>query len=287
MKASMAIALALGGALVARAELASACGDGGSGDSDGGSGDSGGHGSSDSGSVFVGGDSSTSEPACVDASSVTGYRTCTRFGAGWSTGARLPALSLEVDSWAAEVPLSDIDVSGSASHTWGDDYNYRVVSQDLDAGHAPAAGAKLRLLGHGRMFYGGIEGGAAAVALSATDKPMPTTDGMTTLTADVAALTTLGAVIGVKQTLGWATVSAEAMAGGQGLVVTTTSTRAACVTEDQHWVGRGVVEARLRAAAWVTPWLTAGAYAGRDLVSGTIGGGLSLGVHLRAFDGGR
>ncbi|MBP8811077.1 MAG: hypothetical protein KBG48_05800 [Kofleriaceae bacterium] len=272
------------GALVLRAAVAIACG--GAGDGEGGSSSSGSSGgSSDSGGAFAPGPAA--EPACVDASDVNGYRTCSKFGADWAIPARLPAISVELASWGAQVALSDIDVGGAVSHTWGDDYNYRVVTEDLAAPTAPAAGLKLRVLGHRRSVYAGVEGGVAAVMLAPSQKAMPTTDGMTTLTTEVDALTTLGAVLGIDHDVGRLSLGAELMLGAQALVMSTKSVRGACETESQHWVGRGLVEGRVRADAWLTPWLTVGGYVGKDVVSGGTGGGLSIGGHLRAFDGGR
>lgn len=284
----MRAAVVLGGAAgawVLRAAVAVACG--GAGDGDGGAGSASGSSGGDASSsgAFTG--NAVAEPACVDASDVTGYRSCSKFGAGWAIPERLPAISVELATWGAQVALSDIDVGGAVSHTWGDDYNYRVVTEDLAAPTAPAAGLKLRLLGHRRSFYAGVEGGAAAVMLAPTQQAMATTDGMTTLTTEVDALTTFGAVLGVDHDLGRVSLGAELMLGAQALVLTTKSVRGACETESQHWVGRGLVEGRVRADAWLTPWLTVGGYVGKDVVSGGTGGGLSLGGHLRAFDGGR
>lgn len=282
----MKAAVVLGGtagALLLRAAVAVACGGAGDGEGSASSGSSGG--GSDSSGAFAPGPAA--EPACVDASDVNGYRSCSKFGAGWAIPTRLPAISVELATWGAQVALSDIDVGGAVSHTWGDDYNYRVVTEDLAAPTAPAAGLKLRLLGHRRSFYAGVEGGVAAVMLAPSQKAMPTNDGMTTLTTEVEALTTFGAVLGVDHDLGRLSLGAELMLGGQALVLTTKSVRAACETESQHWVGRGLVEGRVRADAWLTPWLTVGGYVGKDVVSGGTGGGLSLGGHLRAFDGGR
>ena len=46
------------------------------------------------------------------------------------------------------------------------------------------------------------------------------------------------------------------------------------------------IRGRVRADLWLTPWITVGGYAGKDAVSGQSSAGVTLGGHLRAFDGG-
>lgn len=272
-------------ALIAgRAELAHACGADGSGDSGGSSGSSGG-GSSGGGS---GGDSSSSSstavPACYEVSDIVGYRQCTSYGAGWAIPEHLPALALELSTWTARVDLADVDVSGSIHHSTGPDYTYRVVGRDLGS-TALANGLKLRMVGHRGRVYAGLEG--AAAHLGSDQRTQMMADGMTELTSNADTLMMGGLVIGVDHPVGRMTVGLEAFAGGRGVVVEATSHRGACETEDQRVVGHAVVEGRVRADVWLTPWLTAGGYAGKDAVTGQTSAGLSLAGHLRAFDGGR
>jgi len=161
------------------------------------------------------------------------------------------------------------------------------VSNDL-GDDALAAGLKLRLLGHRGGFYAGVEGGFAGIAADEHQRTMPDADGlMTELTTSANTLVMGGAVVGVNHAMGRWSVGAELMAGGRGLVVEATSVRLACETTETHVVGRPMAEGRLRADVWLTPWITVGAYAGKDAVSGLTSGGLGLGGHLRAFDGGR
>jgi hypothetical protein len=112
-------------------------------------------------------------PACYDTSDVHGYKTCSSFGSSWAIPEHLPALSLELATWSARVDFADVDVGGTMSHTLGDDYAYRVVSNDL-GDDALAAGLKLRLLGHRGGFYAGVEGGFAGIAADEHQRTMPT-----------------------------------------------------------------------------------------------------------------
>lgn len=280
------IAIASIAALTARAAVAHACG----GDGDSGGSSSSGSSSSDSSSSSS--DSGSSgvyvAPTCYETSDVHGYKSCSSFGAGWAIPEHLPALSLELATWSARVDFDDVDVGGTISHTLGNDYAYRVVSNDL-GDEALAAGLKLRLLGHRGGFYAGIEGGVAGLGGDDHTRIMPATDDgmMTELTTSANTLLMAGAVVGVNHAMGRWSVGAELMAGGRGLVVEATSRRLACETTETHVAGRPMAEGRLRADVWLTPWITVGAYAGKDAVSGLTSGGLGVGGHLRAFDGGR
>ena len=97
-----------------------------------------------------------------------------------------------------------------------------------------------------------------------------------------------GLVVGAEHTLAPRfTVGAELMGGLRGVTVTAESHRGACETVETQLVPRALVEGRVRADYWLTPWLTVGAYAGRDVMGAQASGGLTLGGHLRAFDGAR
>lgn len=281
MTARLTLALLAAGGVLGHAAIAHACGGGGSdgGSSSGSSGDSGSS-DSDSGSSS----SSESAPPCVDATDVNGYRTCAHYG-GWGLAARLPALSFELQTWSAQVDLADVDVGGTIHHDYGPDYNYRVVGKDL-GGDALAVGVKARILGHRRGLYGGVEAGVAGVAADEVDQ-MAASDGSAMFAPRVTMLFTTGAVVGVERGFGRISLGSELMAGVRGVTVSAESHRGACETIETDVAVRGVVEARVRADVWLTPWVTVGAYAGRDVFGSQSTAGLGLGGHLRAFDGGR
>ncbi len=276
------IALATLALAAGRVAVAAACG----GDGDGGSG---GSSSSSSSSSGGGGDSGTTYvavPACYDTSDVVGYRRCSSYGSRWAIPEHLPALALELTTWTTRVDFADVDVGGTASHSFGADYNYRVVGGDL-GGSALANGLKLRLVGHHRGLYAGVEAGGAHVDVPARTTPMATADGMTELTSSADTVVMGGAVLGIDRGYGRVSLGGELFAGGRGLGVKATSRRGACETSATHIAGHAIVEGRVRADVWLTPWITVGAYAGKDVIDGQASAGLSLGGHLRAFDGGR
>jgi hypothetical protein len=124
--------LALGGGRIA---VAAACGGDGDGDgsSGGNSSSSGDGGGSDSGATYV------TIPACYDSSDVVGYRRCSSYGSRWAIPEHLPALALELTTWTARIDLADVEAGGAVHHSFGDDYNYRVVGADPAAARWPTA----------------------------------------------------------------------------------------------------------------------------------------------------
>ena len=296
------LALALGGvvAIAAPARPAHACGDGG----DGGSSTSGSStsgssssGSSSSGSSAGGSGSDSSpvyEPACVDGTTVVGYRTCAPYGA-WSTTARLPKVSFEIGPWSSMIDLEDVAVAGSVMHSDGTSYAYRIVGSEL-GGQADVIGVRSRLLAHRGVGYVGLEGGVGGVVTSAIDRRTPMA--AVELESRTAAVATGGVVIGARIFIGQLTAGSadrafvgrlslggEVMAGVRAVSVTSTSTHGSCVVDDLQWSGAPTIEVRARGELWLTPWLTAGGYLGRDALGGQTSAGLDLGFHLRAFDG--
>lgn len=273
------LALALGGvvAIAAPARPARACGDGG----DGGSSSSGS--SSSSSSSGGGGADSTVvyEPACVDGTTVVGYRTCAPYGA-WSTTARLPRVSFEIGPWSSMIDLKDLAVEGSVMHSDGTSYAYRIVGSEL-GGQADVVGVRSRLLGHRGASYLGLEGGVGGVVTQAMDRRTPMAD--VELESRTAAVATGGVVAGGRVFVGRLSVGGEVMAGVRAVSVTSTSTHGACIVDDVQWSGAPTIEVRARGELWLTPWLTAGGYLGRDALGGQTSAGLDLGFHLRAFDG--
>lgn len=275
------LALACGGALLARAAIAHACGgDGGdSGSSSSSSSDSGSYDSSDSSGTYV--------PPCVDATDVHGYRACSDYGAGWGQMAALPAVSFELQTWAAQIDLRDVDVSGGISHTTGPDYQYRVVGEDL-GNEAMAVGLKGRIMVHGKgAFYGGVESGFAALSTGDGAAARSMADNTAMLTPRAATAFFVGAVLGAETRMGRLTLAGEVLGGFRGVNVTAESHRGACETTETSIDPNALVEGRVRADVWVTPWVTLGAYAGRDVATESTSVGVGIGGHVRAFDGTR
>ena len=280
MRAAAALALAVGGlvALAAPARSAHACGDGGDGGSSSGGSSSGGGGGDSGGGYDT---ATTYTPACGDGTTVVGYRTCAPYGT-WSTLARMPRVSVDVGLWSSVIDLGGLDVGGTVTHSDGSTYNYRVVGSELGQ-DAEVVGIRSRLLAHRGATYVGLESGVGGIVASEVDHRQPMSS--TELASRTAAVATGGVVAGGRVFVGRLSIGVEVMAGLRGVSVTSTSTHGACVVEDVQWSAAPTVEVRARGQLWLTPWITAGAYLGRDALGGQTSAGLDLGFHLRAFDG--
>lgn len=272
-------ALIAASALVAPATPAHACGDGDGGSSSGGGSSGSSGGDSSGGSSYA--DTAVAVPACVDGSTVVGYRTCEPFGA-WGAAARLPRVSFELGPWSSMVDLADVAVTGSVAHGDGTTYGYRVVGDSLGA-RADVLGLRSRLVLHQGATYVGLEGGVGGIVAPGVERRamMPGVD----LSSQTAAAASAGVVAGGRVFVGRLSLGGEVMGGVRAIGVTSTSTHGDCVVEDTRWSRQPAVELRARGALWLSPWLSAGAYVGQDALGGTRSAGLELGFHLRAFDG--
>ena len=264
-------------ASAAPARRAEACGDssGGGGSSNSSSSSSSSSGSGSDGGVIV------ETPACTDASDVVGYRTCTPYGT-WGTLAQLPRVSFDVGVWSSVIDLAGLDVGGTMTHGDGTSYAYRVTGAML-GDEADVVGLRSRLLLHHGGTYVGLEGGAGGI-VTGDDvhlQPMQRVD----LASRGAIVAAGGIVAGAQVTTGRLALGGELVGGLRGVSVTSTSTYGACITDDVAWSARPMLEVRARGDLWLTPWISAGAYLGRDALGGQTSAGLDLGIHLRAFDG--
>ncbi|MCB9562086.1 MAG: hypothetical protein H6708_16910 [Kofleriaceae bacterium] len=294
---TIAAAVAAAAALVAGDVAARAGSCGGGGDSGGGSsggGSSGGDSSSDSGdsgggdssdSSYDSGSTSTAAPACVETSDVVGHQQCGRFGT-WQMPRVAPFVSVELGSSVRTFSMRAMQFSGRVDHGDHGAYTYRVTGGDLGADVA-AVTADSRIL-VGRRVYGGVEasvGGVAGDEGQATEAMAGATM-RPSVTASLTGGGVLGARLRVRQGRRPITLSAEVFAGVQTVMVEVHSQYLACDTTSTSSAHQTLVEPRLRAEAWLSPWMTVGAFAGSDLLH--PGGevmGVYLGAHVRAFDG--
>ncbi len=153
-----------------------------------------------------------------------------------------------------------------------------------------AVGVGLRLtIDIGAGFYVGPEGeiGAATASLPVRAVALDAEP----LSAWQGGYGQLVGVFGARRTLGRARVAVE-LAGG--VLATPVTARFAddpdAGTSHTTYLSaspRLTAEARVRVSRWISPWASAGAFAGADITGRGYSVGLQLGLHLRAFDGGR
>lgn len=217
---------------------------------------------------------------------VLGYRTCSRFG-DWDRTTRLPAVAFELLTTARTIRLAPISIAGTTALE-STRLQFTADRRSIRTMHAFGIGLR-GTLGIGAGLYVGLEG-EIGIAPRAVDVGVSAVD-TEPLTAWQGNYGQAVAVLGARHTLGSTRVEAE-LAGG--VLATPVSARFADDLEigEEHTttlsqLARRTAEARLRITRWLTPWVTLGGFAAAGLTRRGYSAGLSLGLHLRAFDGGR
>lgn len=232
---------------------------------------------------------SASEPACVDAIDVVGYRKCKKFGA-WSDNLRLPHLTVELGLGTRRLAPTFAEHAGTITHGT-ESFAYRVVEPAATTAHDTANVLALRVTAAlAAGLYAGVEGEAGVLAEARGEVEMIGSGMLGTPTMTVERPKVFGGlgVLGYGVRLGRASVAVEAAAGARFVTRAYTSSYLACETTTDVVARRGVVEARARVELWATPFVTLGATVGTSaLERGMVVGGAYVGLHSRAFGGGR
>jgi hypothetical protein len=222
---------------------------------------------------------------------VHGYRHCTKFGA-WGGNLRLPKLFVELGSNMRQFASGLPQQQGQVTHGL-ESFSYRVVMPQSQGAPIDTAMTTTLRIGvipaHG--FYTAIEselGGLTSPASASTEMMSTGTYGGPQLAQQGGVVIGAYGVAGVRGTLGRATLAVEGAGGVRSTRYHFDSTYHACESTSTIAVTRGVVEARARAEVWAGPWFTFGATVGANLAErGDWLAGLYLGLHSRAFAGGR
>ncbi len=270
----------------ARADAGS-CGGGGDSGGDGG-GDSGGSSGGDSGGSYdAGSSSSAAAPPCIDGSEVLGHRECTGFGT-WAMPRWAPRVAVELGSSLRVFSLRGTRFDGRVDHGDAGGYSYLVTGGEM-SGEAVASGVDLRMLFGGRAYVG-MEASIGAVGGDDRTAAVASSVGATA-TSEVTLSVVGGGVVGGRVRLRPdaarpVTVAAEVFAGVHTLAMSVDSIYGECVTTSTSADSRLLIEPRVRAEAWLSPWFAVGAFAGADVRGdGAAVMGIYLGGHSRAFDG--
>jgi hypothetical protein len=272
----------------------SSCGGGSSsgGSSSGGSssgGSSGGDSSSSSSSSDSG---SSSSSACVDDTDVHGFRSCTKFGM-WASNMRVPRIFVELGSTVRQFNSGLDDQTGAIAH--GDEqFSYRVVMPtSTDAVRDVAMMSTMRIgFGIPRGFYSGIEfelGGLVSPAAASTEMTTtPGTFGNPDVRQSGGLVLGFTGVGGFRASGSRGSIAVEGAGGLRTVRYNFDSTYHHCETRTTIVANQSVVEARARAELWLSPWVTAGATIGANVLERNDWmAGLFVGFHSRAFAGGR
>jgi hypothetical protein len=199
----------------------------------------------------------------------------------------MPTLTLESGVSVRRVSMRDFSFAGSVDHGTEGSYQYRLVGEDL-ADDAHLVTADLRIVGGKTIYFGGeFDLGGVAADESEMAVSMSGDVPRAEATPHVAMSFGYGAVLGARLPLHKVRLSAEVFAGGRTLQLAVDSAVGACETTDYSYSSRASIEPRARIEAWVSPWMTLGAFAGSDLLAPAPSFGAFLSGHTRAFDGSR
>ncbi|HEY0985415.1 MAG TPA: hypothetical protein VGD80_00135 [Kofleriaceae bacterium] len=279
--ALVAVAAALALAPSSRAH-AQSCGGGGGG---GGGGTHSGGG----GGLFFGG-AGIAGQRCEETSDVVGYRQCTKFGA-WGMNPRVPHLAIEGGLIVRQFESRLDGQTGTVSHG-AESFSYRAVTATRSRALDTAVLSTLRAtLGLSHGLYAGAEvdlGGIVAPGRAATEMMSSGVFGEPELRQDGGFVVDSLATVGIRGAGHAGAIAVELSGGMRALSYGFHSSYHDCVTGSSVLVYAPVAEARARGELWLSPWLTAGVTVGTSVLeSRTWMGGLYLGVHTRAFGGGR
>jgi hypothetical protein len=275
--ARAALALASGlVALAASAAPAMPCGSSGGGSDSGGS--SSGGSSSDSGSSS----SSSSEPACVETSAVVGRSTCpeNRYGT-WRVPSLLPRFRVAFGASVHRFSLSGMSFSGTAAHETG--IAYRMVGDEISSSAASAMTMDLAITGRiGRYAYVGL---GSSVGHAMVDSERIEREGSLSMSASGNLYVEAGVVSGISVPMGSFAIGAEAFAGPRIVGMSIDSQHLDCESSSFAFDSEWLIETRVTAQTWLTPWLTVGGRVGSNVLQrGDMSVGVFLQGHTRAFD---
>jgi hypothetical protein len=175
----------------------------------------------------------------------------------------------------------------------GQDFTYRVVEPTGTRAAAPARAvvSTLRIGGGGAHgLYGAFEGELGGVVTEGPRAEMVSSGALGTPTVDQTSALAYGGlgVFGVRGGIGPLSLGVELAGGIRGVTYSYHSRYLSCEQTDTITALRGVVEARARAAYWLSPTWTVGVQAGSSLLDRDAWmTGLYFGAHSRSFAGGR
>jgi hypothetical protein len=266
------------------------CGGDSSGGSSSGGSSSGGSSSSSDSSADSGGGSSSSNVGCIDDTDVHGFRHCTKFGA-WGKNLVIPRFFIEAGMSVRSFASSLGGAHGSLSHG-AESFTYRVTMPTTQSHHDVAMTTSLRIgFGLGRGLYGGLEGeigGLVSPAAASPEMASTGTFGSPDVEQQGGMVLGLTGVAGYRASGRRGAIALEGAAGIRSVRYNFESSYHNCETYTTIVSNRALIEARARAEAWLSPWLTVGVTLGSNVLDRNDWmAGLFFGAHSRAFAGSR
>jgi hypothetical protein len=229
-------------------------------------------------------DDDDDEPACEEISDVVGYSMCRRFGS-WDAGGR-PSIRVSAGTSFHRLPVSALSFRGSANHPESTAMSYHLIGAPGDE-RASGGSFDLQLTTLlGRHLYAGLEGSVGALTTTRLDSPTSSAP----LIVEPGSLFYLSgsALAGAAVSAGGFRLRGEVGVGVRAVGLTVETRHDDCVASSTSYDSAFLVRPRVAAERWMTPWVSAGASVGTNLLErGETSVGLFLAGHLRAFDGGR
>ncbi len=180
---------------------------------------------------------------------------------------------------------------GTVQHE-AQEFSYRAVDPGSRGGgssNATAVTTTLRVA-MGRTIYGAGEVELGGLISDPTHVEMTSSGSLGKPTIEQTSALAYGglAVVGAQGATRNATFGVELAGGVRGVTYRYSSRYLACETTDSLSVSRAVLEARARAATWLTPLISVGVTVGASVIDQhDWSAGLFLAAHTQAFGGGR
>jgi hypothetical protein len=213
---------------------------------------------------------------------VVGRAHCTRFGT-WDSR-RIPPTLITMGSTLHFFPMRGLRFSGVAQHDTA--MRYALRGEQTGDQAAALTWDMRTTMGLGRWLYAGAESQVGKLYLDGT--PLAMQDDLVIDPAG-SLYASAGVVAGIRVPLGGdLELRAEAVGGVRVVSLTVHSQHLDCQATSAVADIEPLLETRIAAATWLSPWLSIGAAVGGNaLQRGDVTAGVFLDGHLRAFDGGR
>ena len=231
---------------------------------------------------------SSSAPACVDETDIVGYRRCIKYGK-WGSHGNTPLFVVELGTAMRTFASPLGEATGKLSHDQ-ESFTYRVVGTPSGPDASPeSALVTTARFGFGlpRGFYIAAEGELGGLVRSSTRAEMTSTGmyGAPTVTPGGSLVFGALGVLGVRGDSRLGTFGVEVAGGVRSITYRYDSQYLACVDSTTQGVSSPILEARARAAFWLSPFVNVGATAGASVIDRAWMAGVNLGFVTQAFGG--
>ena len=227
---------------------------------------------------------------CEEISTVVGFERCARFAARWGLPSWVPSLSLDVGLQMHRFSADPIDARSTVTHA-GMPYSYRLTTvPELDSTVvADALALRMTATIRGRYYAGAEEElGALARAPRVAAEPLATSGVQPAMSTSAGLYMGARGLVGVQGGVDRVTLAGELDVGIRMIVFDTRSRMGADLQTDSILQTQSVLEGRVRASYWLSPWITVGASFGTSLVQrGDVAIGVDVAAHSRTFSGRR